>query len=349
MASRKEGGNREFLEFLKDAPTLEEASSGATQELTGLVSRTEDGRFAITTGEGQTYELEVGAVQRFRPLDPGGLTPMATIQVASEALQNATLRPLKPIFKDVYKDPIKDIVHDGTLAFKDVRTDPVFDNKQIIKDPQKDLPYDTPAAKDIRTDPVFDATHYAKDVRTDPAVDKPIFKDIHKDPLADPIETGFADVAGTGPADPIGGIPDPTGQITNPAFNAFAAAGAQQAGMTPFVMATPHHAPQHLVAMQAGLPQMGAFAGGPNFKPAMDTIKEVAGGETGKQPIFDTAKEMVRDTFKEMIRDTYKEMVWDTWIEGGPFTMAEGTFDPGQIVTQPGVMQAQPYGMPGFM
>jgi hypothetical protein len=331
-----EGGNKEFREFLRSSPNLDEASSGENTELTGLVSRTDQaGKFAITTGDGKTYELPVEAVQKFRTTSGPGLTAVATVQVASELLKNPTIRQVKPLIKDMIKDPIKDIIHDGTLT-KDIHKDPIIDTptaKDIHKDPVYDTPatkdihkdpIETLAAKDVHTDPIAD-TPAAKDVRTDPAIDKPLFKDIHKDPLNDPVGTLFADL-GTGPGDPITS-PDPAGQITNPAIAAGFA--AQAAGAMPFVMATPHQAPQHLVNLQAGMPQAAAALGGAQLKQlGHDTIKEVAWAETVKEPI--------RDTWKEMIHDTRKELVWDTW--------QEQVFDPGQF-GQPGPM----FGMPGFM
>lgn len=319
MTTPSEGGNKEFLAFLREAPSLDDASSGATTELTGVVTRAGEGRFAMTTGDGRTIELDPAAVKRFRVVGSAGLSSVVSIQVAADALKDAIQRPIKPLVKDLIKDPIKDIVHDGTLAGKDIHTDPLVD---------KALP------KDLHTDPIADKPP-TKDLHTDPAVDKPLFKDLHKDPLQDPVNTGIADVAGTGIPDVAGTGPadqggfDPSGQTVNPA------AAASAAGMMPFVMATPHHAPDHLVQMQLGGAQ-AALAGGGRLKPfATDTIKEVAWGETVKEPVFDTRKELAFDTRKEMI--------WDTWVEGGPYTIAEGTFDPGQVVTQPGL-----FGMPGF-
>src|SRR5574338_117957 len=323
MTTQCEGGNKEFLAFLTEAPSLDEASSGATTELTGLVSRVAEGRFAITIDDGRTYELDAAAVQRFRVVGTSGVTPVVAIRIVSDVLKDAALRPIKPLIKDVIKDPIKDIIHDGTLHAKDLRTDPIVD-----KNPPKDL----------HTDPLAD-TPAAKDIHTDPALDKPLFKDLRKDPLQDPVKPGIADVAGTGAADPLGGF-DPTGQVVSPAAAAGfgGVAGLQQATMMPFVMATPHHGPQHLLQLQAGVPQAAALGGvQQQLKPfAYDTIKELAWGETIKEPVFDTRK--------ELIVDTRKELVWDTWIEGGPYTVAEGIFDPGQVVTQPAG-----FGMPGFM
>ena len=304
MAAQPEGGNKEFLDFLKRAPTLDEANADDATELTGVVNRGAEGKFAITTGDGQTYELEAAAVQRFRVEESQGLSQVVTVRISAEALKNAVLRPIKPIFKDIGKDPIKDIIHDhGTLHGKDFRTDPIVDK---------------PIHKDIRTDPIQDKNPH-KDFATDPIVDKKPFKDIHKDPLQDPLDTGWADVAGKPAGDPVD-FPDPAGGLVNPA----AAAG----GATPFVMQTPHHAASHLVAQQMGAPYATAALGGAQLKAARyDTIKEVAYAETVKEPVTDTRKEMVFDT--------HKEMVWDTWVEGGPHTMQEGVFDPGQVVVQP--------------
>ena len=301
-----EGGNKEFLELLKSSPTLDEAASGETVELAGLVARSGDGKFAITTGEGQTYELDPAAVTRFRAEAGPGLSRMVTIQISAEALKAAVLRPLKPVVKDVIKDPIKDLITDGqnTIAGKDIRTDPITDK---------------PLHKDIHTDPLADK-HFPKDVRTDPLVDKQLSKDIHKDPIQDPLDTGWADAVGKPAGDPVD-IPDPTGQVVNPAFSAAGFA----AGATPFVMQTPHHAASHLVAQQMGAPQ-AAF--GAQLKPAFrDTIKEISRPETIKEPVF--------DTYKEVVWDTRKEMVWDTYFEGGPYTLQEGTIDPGQIAGGP--------------
>jgi hypothetical protein len=226
-----EGGNKEFLELLKSAPTLDEAASGETVEVSGLVARSGEGKFAITTGEGQTYELDPTAVTRFRAEAGPGLSRVVTIEVSAEALKAAVLRPLKPLIKDVIKDPIKDIITDGhgTIYGKDIKTDPIAD---------KHFP------KDIHTDPLADK-HFPKDIHTDPAVDKRLAKDIHKDPLQDPIDTGWADAVGKPAGDPVD-FPDPAGQVVNPGF---AAAGLAAQAM-PFVMQTPHHAASHLVAQQ---------------------------------------------------------------------------------------------------
>src|SRR5580765_1028543 len=111
MARKPEGGSRSFQEFLKSAPSLDEAASDDSIELTGLVSRTTEGRFAITAHGGQTYELDVEAVQDFREEEADGAKAVATIRISRDILAKAVVRPLKPAIKDLIKDPIKDIIH----------------------------------------------------------------------------------------------------------------------------------------------------------------------------------------------------------------------------------------------
>jgi hypothetical protein len=303
MAERKGDGRKSFAEFLKNAPTLEAAAADDSVEISGLVSRTTEGRFAITTDSGHTYELDVEAVRDFRALDVPGATSAAAIRIGRDLLSEEALRPIKPTFKDMIKDPIKDIIHDG----KHMITDPIVDHKSPLKD-------------------------------------------IHKDPLTDP-NTLVQERVGTGAADPIGGFDPGLGPVVNPA--------------APFVMATPHQAPQHLLAMQAGVQAAPLAAAATPFgadntvkEVPLDTIKEVHTDtkkemvidtqkevtadtfkeiphDTHKELVSDTRKELVSDTHKELILDTRKEMVWDTHVEGGTNTLQEGTFDPGQLFGGP--------------
>lgn len=302
MAKKPGGGGRSFQEFLKEAPSLEEAASDDSVELTGLVSRTTDGRFAITTHAGQTYELDVDAVRDFREEEGPGGSSAATIRVGRDLLTDASLRPLKPAIKDLIKDPIKDIIHDG----------------------------------------------------------KRVFKDVHKDPLSDPV-TFVQEQIGTGAGDAIG-IDPGMGPLVNPAMNY--AAGTYAAA--PFVMATPHQAPQHLLALQMGgalpkpikdPPKDGLIADPPKNDDKLvadhppppkdprtdNTVKEPIQDTphiTLKELILDTRKELVLDTHKELVVDTHKELVWDTFVEGGANTLAESVFDPRQALNQ--------QGQPGF-
>lgn len=324
MAEKPEGGGKEFLTFLRSVPTLEEATSGATTQLTGMVFRGEEGRFAITTGEGQTYELDANAVQRFKVLDAQSLSPVVTLQVASDVLSKASIRAVKPIVKDLIKDVIKDLVADPKRLPKDLLKDPIkelpWDPKVPWKDPPKDLPKDVPT-KELAKDPP-----------------KEIIKDGPKDLIAD---TGPRDLGGTGIADTLAETIDPGQGVINPqpGFGGGFAGG----DLTPFVMATPHHAPAHMIQAQMGAqPGVTAAAGGGGLKPlATDTAKELA-FETVFQ--LDRPKQLVFDTRKELIFDTRKELVYETWVETGPNTIQETTFDPGGLVTQPVV-----WGLPGLM
>jgi hypothetical protein len=310
MATGKTSGSAEFLEFLKSAPTLDEATSQKVTELTGIVSRTSDGKFAITVSEGQTYELDAGAVQRFRAVDGPGFSKVATIQITSDALKEATLRPIKPLFKDVIKDPIKEIIHDGKF--------PPFDKPPYLDKP---FPIDTLGGKDLHTDPVADL-RWPKQLITDPRED-----DIRKDWTSEPPKSLGGDPI-TGAGD-VQIPPDPIDQVINPAY---AAAGQ---GPMPFAMATPHHAPQHLLAMQMG----GAGAAAAHAKP----LPWDKHPWSEKVSWSDRPKPMVIDTRKEIIRETIKEMAFD------PPTFWEGVQNPGLPGGGPFPEPWAGGGMPGYM
>ena len=141
MATPREGDTKAFAEYLKEARSFAELTSGETTELTGVVSRSAEGRFGITTADGQTYDLEVTAVRRFRAEAAQGFAGVATIEVRSDALKAASVRQIKPMFKELGKDPIKDIISDGKHVVKDLIKDPI---KDIPKDIPKDLPKDLP-------------------------------------------------------------------------------------------------------------------------------------------------------------------------------------------------------------
>lgn len=299
-------GKRSFAEFLKAAPSLDDAATDDSVELTGLISRTGEGRFAITTPDGQTLDLPVDAVRDFREHDATGASAAATVRVGRDALGGAVIHPKKPVLKDGIKDVIKDVIWDG----KHLHKDPILD-------PPKPLP------KDVHKDPLGDPPK--------PIYDPPkhLPKDVHKDPWSDPLKHVN---------DPI---IDP-GQAVDPA--------------SPFVIATAHQAPQHLLSLQTGAPAAG-FGPAPQPKPLTDTVKEShadtqkeiivdtqkeVATDTRKEVTYDTQKEIIHDTYKELIHDTRKELIVDTQkeiietvVEGGGTTVEQGG-NPGQIYTQPG-------------
>lgn len=309
MPEFNEGGKKEFAAFLKGRPTWDEANSGRLTVVTGQVFQCGDGKVAVTTADGQTLEIEAAAVEQFKVVDSSDIHPVVQLHVLADSLAKAAVKTVKPIFKELSKDVIKDVVQDGTARGKDIATDPITDHKPVFAD----------SGKELIKDPV---------------------KEVATDGVLDPIGTGIADtliegIGGTGVAETaaegIGGF-DPGGPVVNPAVGA-ARMAAGQAGMMPFVMATPHHAAAHLVAQQTGAQPtaLGATAGA-GLKPfASDTTKELA---------LETIKEPVLDTRKEMVWDTRKEMVWDTWVETGG-TWQEGYVDPGSVVNPP------VWGLPG--
>lgn len=105
----------------------------------------------------------------------------------------------------------------------------------------------------------------------------PIRKEVAKDPINDPLTR-------------VENVFDPNPEIDP----------AMEGGLTPFIMATPHHASQAAVAMQPGA-----------FKPVY----------------FDpTRKELIYDTRKELLKDPITDPI--TWVENIG-TIQEQTFDPG--------------------
>jgi hypothetical protein len=212
----------------------------------------------------------------------------------------------------------------GRLTLKELIKEPIKEViKEVAKDPaRKELP------KDIIKEPV-----------KEPVFDPPTFKEPVKEPIFDP---------GTLWNDPPGGTlqeqidPGQFGGI-NPV--AAGAAGAA-AGMTPFIMATPHHAPQAAVMQQQLAGPMAASAAGLNAHTVKELITDHVADqiwtkkELTKDPILDTRKELTKDpildTRKEMVWDTYKEAAGDTWVEQG--------FDPSG-----GVVNPPSWNLPGMM
>ena len=128
--------------------------------------------------------------------------------------------------------------------------------------------------KDPLKDPIKDPLHDTlKEIIKDP-----IRKEVAKDPINDPLTR-------------IENVFDPNPEIDP----------AMEAGLTPFIMATPHHASQAAIGLQPG---------GATYKPVFSdpTRKELI-----KDPIFETLKEIIRDpiTWVENIGGTFQEQVFD--------------------------------------
>lgn len=250
MAEPNAGGKAEFASFLKGTHSVEDLTSGKVTVLRGSIFRSTDTTFALATGDGQLFEIESAAVERYKVVG-SGLHPEVELALSSDALRNAK-----------------------AIAFKQAAADSA----------QKSLINEKATFKDLRTDPIVDHTLFSLDHKLP-------FKDIRKDPISDPIGTLFRDPPGGTDFEP--GF-DPN-QWANPA-----------GGLTPFVLATPHQAPEAAVNMQAGFAQARQ-----GFKPLPSDTGKEAVFDTLKEPISDTHKEVVYDTLKELSHDTLKEMIKD--------------------------------------
>jgi hypothetical protein len=289
MPENTEGGSKEFAAFVKSTRSVEELTSGKHVTVRGTVHRSGDAAFVLALG-GQLVELDASSVERFKVVG-SGLHPEVELSINAEALKAGKVVSPKPVFLD---GPHTLFTPDQKSLVKDVHTDPISDHKPVFKD--------------LHTDPLADQTLFVLDHKT-----------VHKDPIMDPVGKVPFDPSNTGDeslAEGIGGIGGP---VFNPA--------SQQAvaGMTPFVMATPHHAPSAMVDLQMAAAQGRA---NPQLKPAQfDTVKEVTLDNTLKELIADTHKESVADTIKETIADTHKESVADTLKESVADTLKESVAD----------------------
>lgn len=176
--------------------------------------------------------------------------------------------------------------------------------------------------KELIKDPIKEVI---KEVVKDPAR-KELPKDFIKEPVKEPIFD-----PGTLWNDPPGGTLQE--QIDPGAFGGINPVAGAAAGMTPFIMATPHHAPQAALMQQQLATSIGVPAG-----IGARTIKEMTTDPITDQ--FHTRKEMI----KEPIFDTRKEMIWDTMKEASSDTWVEQGFDPsGGLVNPPS------WNLPGMM
>lgn len=150
------------------------------------------------------------------------------------------------------------------------------------------------------------------------------FKDVAKDPITDPVVKQVA-------VDPPNTLVENVGDPRQAGIDSVVLAGgiARQAGAMPFVMATPHHAPEQALQMQA------AAAGVPGLKaPITDLTSggKLQGKDISTDPIVDV-KNLPKDVHTDPIVDVKavsKDVIADpgtgladTLVEGGG-TIAEG-------------------------
>lgn len=202
---------------------------------------------------------------------------------------------------------------------------------------------DRPGLKPVVQDPTVKETFKDPIQDLKPAFHDHTIKEMFKDPIQD-VKRPWLDPVTTLAEQ----IFDPGSIVTSPATPA-AAAG----GLTPFVMATPHHAPTAAIMMQNMAAGMAArkvpATDGITLKEqiADQTLKETIADQTLKESITDhTLKELIHDTLKESIHDTLKEMVGDQTIQEtiGGGTLQETVGNPGGVTINPAV-----WGLPGML
>jgi hypothetical protein len=324
--------------------------------LQGVVLQTDtEGMFALLLPNGQLIELSIDATQSYQEIEPRGNQRVVQLQILASALQDQQREQQKNV-KDPSGDPIKDPNFDttplqakeltfDTLNIKDATLDTYAESDKITADTSawldkvsggdthriKDVGLDTQDTLDkVTTDTVawYDKaaggdTHRIKDVALDT---QDMLDKITSDTVAwfDKLTSethAWLDQQGTNLKEVADEAP--------PDWNAAQA----QANLTPFVLATPHHAPQASLMAQrvAGAVPRGAETRQQRAPAALKNLLQ--------DPL--TLKELIKDpiqdsfTLKELIKDPIQDPI--TWVENiNSGTLVENTGANWSLLNLPG-------------
>lgn len=326
QSANQENVTQSFAEFVKASPSAAERGLGMVN-LTGVVLRSDKANmFMLVLTSGEALELNVEDVQQYSVVQQVG-----TDQLVQVTLPANKVAPNQPgVTKGNNTDPLVDVgtVKEGPLdTIKEVNTDTFVDNfKHSNTDPLIDTFKESTTDplidtfKEPTTDPLFDTSPIQDQLKA-PGLDTNPLIDQVKAPAFDTIQEGIGTIQeGTLPGLPPGGG-------INPGQRGLAGMGGN---MAPFVMATPHHAPQAAVMMQQALGGRGLQGGA---------------GQIGN-PI--TLKEVIQDpiiTIKEMVKDPIQDPI--TWVETiFPGTLVEN-INPG--LPGGGIINPPVWNLPGLM
>lgn len=285
MADKSANPNvsKEFDEFLKSAP---ETADPDKMQVAGLVLRARSGDgFALQTADGATHDIPKAAVHAFEPIEAGTGVKAANLTLSRNALSDelkAALDRLVALPKRPPFDTLKELPADT------LKEQPFDTLKEIGHDTIKEQPFDT-----LKESP-FDT-----------------LKEL----------PGDGGGPGTGIADTlVEGIPQPGGELVNPAMRTMQVQQSQ-------------------IAKAAPADYKAVVADKPVFKDiATDPL-------TDKSPPLD--KLPPHDKFppadkhiKEIVKEVIKEVAWDG-PGGGGGTWVENIPNPGDILTNPALRAAQ--------
>jgi hypothetical protein len=256
--------DKTFLDFLKSAPAAKDALGGKTAVVSGTVYRGDaDDKFVLTTSDGQTTEVPVEAVQRFKIVDQTGLNALVQLEINTGSLGHSAYT-LKELIKDPTFDTRKELAKDPIWdTRKELAKDPVWDTyKEVVKEPIKEPIWDPPGT---------------------------LWGDPPGGTLQEGIDWG----------DPSQGVVNPAVGVGQQFGQQYTQQGMQQGmpqqgGMMPFIMATPHHASQAAIQMQQNPHIATTYV-------ADHVIPKPAFSDHFQDPI--TRKELLWDTGKEPIMD----------------------------------------------
>ena len=255
---------REFDDFLKSCPDVDEAAAATPLRVVGAVLRTKSAdSFVLVGADGSRHDIPRAAVTGFTAI-AGAANKTAELVLDRALLSEALLRGLGgikiPIEKPLPTDTLKELSGDGT-----VKEGPWDTLKEIGGgDTLKELPFDTlkeTGGGDTLKELPFDT-----------------FKEV-----AGGEGTGIGDTL-------VEGIGQPGGELVNPAFHAMAM--QRQVGQQFGGALTLKELPGDGTFKQGPIDTLKELAGDRTHKETVfDTLKELT-GDTIKESPFDTLKEV---------------------------------------------------------
>ncbi len=307
---------KSFADFVKEAPSVTEAFRPATVTLSGMVLRSEkEDMFILLLANGQAVELGLDAVQSYQVVSTTGGQRVVQLQVLSSALQSTQQAPAsRRDLKQLLADTIKELPKEST-------TDKQSWNDKVLSDTSawfdKNPTSDKNVIKDVadgRTqgwnDKILSDTSAWFD--KNPTSDKNVIKDVADETQGwnDKILSDTSAWFDKNPTSDKNVIKD----VADEAPPTARTLAGRQGGMVPFVLATPHHAPQAALMAQ-GL--AGAGQGAFTLKEASGDVPKSAAKDGLQDPL--TFKELIKDplqdpmTLKELIKDPIQDPI--TWVE----------------------------------
>ena len=255
---------REFDDFLKSCPDVDEAAAATPLRVVGAVLRTKSAdSFVLVGADGSRHDIPRAAVTGFTAI-AGAANKTAELVLDRALLSEALVRGLGsikiPIEKPLPADTLKELSGDGTV-------------KEVPWDTLKEI-----GGGDTLKEGTFDTLKEIGGGDTIKELPFDTFKEV-----AGGEGTGIGDTL-------VEGIGQPGGELVNPAFNAMAM--QRQVGQQFGGALTLKELPGDGTFKEGTIDTLKELAGDQTHKETVfDTLKELT-GDTIKESPFDTLKEV---------------------------------------------------------